>query len=804
MRVDLMYNGRMRDWTLKEGDPLSLVLAADARLCKPDYVDDQIWELKLREGEPAALSLYTTFGLRARNMRIFLRFSEGDQTAIDPDRFESPPAIHRFFPNYLLITFSPFYGINVVHELWVPESHVIAGRIRTINSGVTPRSVNMDLVSLLTPSGEGERMTPVKIQGVTAMKGQTSGLTPTIFLTGGPGSSISPYPCLTHELELLPGLERSFVWAQACLRDGEASFNLAREMASRKWDAEVARIELTNSSQVVLETGDPDWDATFAMGQKVALGLVHGPTEHLPHPSFVLNRGPDQGYSLRGDGSDYNYLWNGQTALDTWYLASMILPSAPSIVTGLLNNFLSIQQTLGYADWKPGLGGKRTRMDATPLLATLAWEIYQQSGDLDSLAQAFPELLTFVLSWFSPYHDQDEDGIPEWDTLMQAGFDDHPVFTHWHPWSQGVDISTNESPALCAFLYRECRSLMNISRALGRAEPLGPLSALAEDLRAAVESSWDGGAGMYRYWDRDTHQSPHGKPILDVVGPSVKRLRRRFDPPARLQLRLMVDADTSRAVQITLIGEDSQGETLSETVSTDGFRWHLERGSWTSDQTYASLKRLEVHDLHPKATLSLQTVDFQHIDHSLMLPLWARIPSPDRARDLIDGVALNPERFGKAFGISIVDETPVESANDLYHIISLPWNTLIAEGMLAYGNRAEAATLLSRMMEAIVENLRRESSFRSSYRADTGQGVGDRNALAGLPPLGLFLKILGVRLISPWEVGLEGSNPFPWPVKVQYQGVTIFREGNETTISFPDGQEVRISDPAPCIVRGRG
>ena len=63
----------MRDWSLASGDPLCLTLAADSRLSIPDYLNDHIWELEFGGAEPASLALHTTYGLRAKAMRIFHR-----------------------------------------------------------------------------------------------------------------------------------------------------------------------------------------------------------------------------------------------------------------------------------------------------------------------------------------------------------------------------------------------------------------------------------------------------------------------------------------------------------------------------------------------------------------------------------------------------------------------------------------------------------------------------------------------------------------------------------------------------------
>src|SRR3972149_6187019 len=76
----------MRDWSLKADDPFVLTLAADARFCTPDYADDQSWEIQLAGGDPPALSLNTSFGRRARSMRLFPFFSLAGRHVTDPQR----------------------------------------------------------------------------------------------------------------------------------------------------------------------------------------------------------------------------------------------------------------------------------------------------------------------------------------------------------------------------------------------------------------------------------------------------------------------------------------------------------------------------------------------------------------------------------------------------------------------------------------------------------------------------------------------------------------------------------------------
>ncbi len=560
---------------------------------------------------------------------------------------------------------------------------------------------------------------------------------------------------------------------------------------------------MTNASTVEVYTGEPHWDAALALAQKTALGLAHGVSEHLPHPSFVLARGPDHGFSLRADGSDYNYLWNGQTALDTWYLAHLILPAAAELVKGFLENFLATQTEHGYIEWKPSLAGRRSRMDATPVLSTLAWEVYEHTGDRHFLERVFPDLLTFVLGWFSPYHDRDGDGIPEWDHPRQSGFEDHPIYARWHSWAQGVDITTSESPDLCAMLFRECQSLAQIARELERTEPLKPLNAIAENLRLAVEASWDPQHSVYRHWDRDTHQSPGGKELLRQTGPDSRRLNRRFDPPARLHVRFETEPSATRKGRLLLKGRNPDGDPMVVESEASEIRWYLGLGTWTSDQVFATLTRFEVHDLPPETQVTLSTVDYGHLDQGLLLPVWAGIPAADRAAELARRTILAPGVFGREYGIPACAGAALPPEAELCSAVWAPWNAMIASGLARYGLRQEAAQVFTRLMQAVVENLVREGAFRSHYRADSGEGLGERNALGGLPPLGLFLDTLGVRLLSPWRVALEGTNPYPWPVKVKYRGLTILREKAATEIVFPNGRTVKVRGPDPRMVEGR-
>jgi hypothetical protein len=298
--------------------PPRLIIAADARVSNPDYTNDQIWELTQNSGEPQSIALQTTYGLRARKMRVFPRFSELDLSISDPKDFVSRISVHRNFPNYLDISYAPLDSLEVSSEYWVPSSYAVAGRIRITNTSSQNRQIKFELVAMLNPSEDGERITPQKVDGVQVLVGTTGNLSPVVFITGGAASVDSPYPALVHRLDLQPGKSHQFIWCHAALSNPESSLSLAREITARNWEAEIAHLELQNSAQVEILTGNEEWNNAFALTQKTAFGLFIGKTSHLDHLSFATTRLPDNGYSYRGDGSDYASQWNGQTPLDSY------------------------------------------------------------------------------------------------------------------------------------------------------------------------------------------------------------------------------------------------------------------------------------------------------------------------------------------------------------------------------------------------------------------------------------------------------------------------------------------------------
>lgn len=791
----------MRTWSLPAGSPLTLRLAADARLCTPDYADDQIWQLNLREGDPPALAVETTYGLRARSMRIFPGFQRPGEVVIDPARFAAPPAVQAFFPNYLRVVCTPFAGLEVAAEYWTPDSHSLAGRFLLTNRTTAPLRTRLSLHALLRPNEPAQPMRELVLGGITVLAGRSGALAPVVFLAGGATAEHAPFPSLTVAVELAPGAARALPWAQSGRDDPQAGFDAARALAARHWDAEIARIELVNAGLVEIETGDPDWDAALAQAQTAALAGYVGPTGYLPHASFVLTRSPDRGHSPRRDGRDHPPAWEGQSPPEAYLSAAVVLPAAPELAKGLVRNFLAARGPDGALDGRPGLGGQRAGRAGIPLVASLAWRIYRHTEDAEFLRACLPGLLESLEAWFAPAHDRDQDGLPEWDHVLHAGFDDWPSFTPWREWGQGFDLTSAETPDLATYLYAEIRSVQRAARAVGRPELAAPLEPRAQDLRRGLQEAWSDEAACFLARDRDTHASPPGERLGGGAGDFTLEVERAFDPPVRIVLRAFAGEAAPAGLRVTIHGRGGRGRYRAERMEGPALSWFWNQGRATSERAYTRIERVEVRGLPQGCTLEVLAGGLRRADVTGLLPLWAGVPDDAQAERLVRGALTDPARFWRARGVPACPADDPAYAPDPRRgcgAVAMFWNTLLVEGLLDYGYIAEAAELVTRLMDGPLESLRADGAFRERYNPDGPGAYGEPDHLGGLAPVHLFLRALGLHLIAPDRLELRGPNPFPWPVRVRWRGLEVLREpGDRTRVVLPDGESLELHGEEP-------
>ena len=798
----------MRDWKLTQADPLALRLAADVRFGPTDYADDQIWELTLAGGDPAALALRTTYGLRAREMRIFPIFREGEPLISDPDQFASPPVVHHFTVNRIQFSFSPLGGIHVHADYWRPDSHSVAGQFTLTNESTAARSIRLKLSALLLPldAPAGAVMAPTHTGPHHYLKGHTGNLSPIVLLENGLPTDNSPWPAVVRPLSLAPGESQTVRWVHAARSSADEGLDLCRGLLDHGWPIHFQKMKAITADIPEIETGDPNWDAALAFAYKVALQSYVGPTPHLPYPSFIFARNPNKGFSSKGDGSDHSWQWDGQVATEAYVNIPQIVQAAPELAQGIIRNYVAVQEESGFIDWKPGLAGQRNRALCIPLLATLAWIIYEYTDDRDFIAEVYEPLKRFVNVWFTERYDRDRDGMPEWSHTIQSAFDDCPSFARWQRGGQAADITLAESPDLASYLYRECRSLIEMAHLLDRFEDVPPLAARAEMIRIAVNAMWRDDTASYHYVDIETHESPPGYELGRGRGDITLPVSRRFAPSARVLARVMGEREAAvppSGVTVTIHGRGRRGRHRIETLPSRRMTWYWGLGSVTSDKLYAEVEKVDVSGVPPGWEVIISTVDYTRQDQTLLLPIWAGLARGDRLEALVRKTITDPNRYWRPYGIPNCAATDPAFAPDNRNGsggVWMMWNTMIGEGLADAGYRAEAAELIRRLMDATLFTLKTEKAFREAYNCDKLEGLGERDYLWGVAPVHLFLRTVGIRIISPRKVWLRGFNPFPWPVTVRWHGVRVTKAERTTVVKFPSGKEVTITDEVEQFV----
>lgn len=383
-----------------------------------------------------------------------------------------------------------------------------------------------------------------------------------------------------------------------------------------------------------------------------------------------------------------------------------LLPSSPESLKFLLDNFLASQTEQGEIDFKPGLGGQLRHLQATPMVAQIAWYYFEYTGCRDYLQKIFPKLLTFFYSWFSNAHDRDNDLIPEWDQTIQTGYEEHPLFSYLDNLSGGLDISTVESPDLCSYLYRECQSLNSIAEELSNDETIPSLKSIAETLKTMIEQSWDDAWACFRYRDRDSHIATPSEFLGSRKGSGMIDIHRDFHPPTRPILRINSQSEGTRPLQIYIHGTGANGAHRVDHISTTQIHWRLGSGHITSEFTYTTIEHIEVTGLLAGDELIVSTSGLTQLDLTLLIPLWAGIPSAARAKILINLTVMNKKRFLSQYGLrSCLDLSETDVISDELYGIQIPLMSLVLEGLIDYSERKKAAEVFSRLMKAVLSSL---------------------------------------------------------------------------------------------------
>jgi len=137
-----------------------------------------------------------------------------------------------------------------------------------------------------------------------------------------------------------------------------------------------------------------------------------------------------------------------------------------------------------------------------PLLAWVAWKLYEQSGDIEFLNEIYESVVRWN-KWWHEKNDLDMDGLCEYQHPFSSGLDDSPL------WDNGMPVT---SPDLNTYICLQEEALARIAREIGeKADSKRWEQASAEHLRQLIRNMWDADKGLF--W------AYHNGKKIDVMTP---------------------------------------------------------------------------------------------------------------------------------------------------------------------------------------------------------------------------------------------------------------------------------------------
>ncbi len=771
-------------------------LAADARLPAPaqEPEGDVVWVLAQRQTLPLAPALETQLGLQVQYLALFPLFAEGPELPwrVDVGEYARPPQLIALLPDYAHLHARPFPWLEVEWEIWVPSGITVVGRVRWRHIGTTAQTLRWGWAGLLRPLREGAPFEPRTRKAITYLVGRTPVGRALLYMTGGPQGILSPYPALVLTHRLKPQENHTFTWVWTLAQDEEEGLTRARRWAAQPWEAHKARRDLMDAQLPRVLTGQPPLDYVLLRGrQRAPHFLVRTPKAGRPYP--VVHRHPEDNRlhpEAPEDIPDFPELW--------YWVTQYGLPGVQDWVRPTVELLLGVRNRHGHLDGRPAAWGAEGQYLAHPLVVDLVWRIHQVWQDRNYLARVLPALGEWLQAWFSPQHDRDRDGWPEWEHLTQTGLPLLPAFSPWHPWSTGQDLNTVESPALLALLYRACDQVAELARAVGRQDLVHQAEQRREDLKALWDRHLGTGRHLPSYRDRDTHHTHRGRRLWHHRGEAEATFEPplTLDPPTRVVLHVLPHAARPRELHIRLWGRDAQGRALHLDLQARHFRWVEARGLHTTASPFARLEGIHLRGLHRRDRVVLMTSDLTRKDLSLLAGLWAGLVSPKTARAWADRYLEDARQgFLRPGGWSLM---PGRRPPEEGHSVVLWWNTLLLEGLMRVGERERAARHLLRLLQFQSRMLDQEGAFFAVYHGETGRGLGRGDIMAGLPPLGLVLELAGMQFLPGMRVRFRQPSAFQQSITVHIWGSRVRREPKGTEVRFAWGETRRF----PPDVRG--
>lgn len=787
----------MFEWNLNQQDPLSLIFAPDYRLNRSKFEHDTVWEIQLDGGENGGVSLYSTLSLRCLSLRIFPVFSDQKENRIRLTDYYKSLTILKIFPNYTRIRLEPFKDLNVFMEYWFPESKTVVGKIIVNNASIHSFDGSISIAVPLSPSGMGSKMSIAKSGAIKFLVGKTHNIFPYFLMSGAPAQGNFAQPSLENKINLKAGKQQQFNWVFHWDTDESIAFEESEHWLNKSWDAELSKMEiLAQKESYEIETGNAQIDSILALSQNAAIQMLVPDSGAENNPRLLMSRHPEKNYSF-DESNKLTTSDTGVTPLQLWYF-NQVAPGLFSFTRDILSSFFLKQHKDGFISNFSESGSGQTRYIAFPILASLSIEIYENDPDERWLKEIYPKLINYLKYWFSENQDHDQDGFPEWSNAIHSLYDNLPIHDRWNPEGVGILSKWIESPMLASLLIKELKSCIQIGELTGEKSTILWLESMLINLSKSLQSTWNRKKNQFLYRDSILHTSYAGITIYKGSGSGIFKINRQLRSIQRLVFHLKSEHEHTRNVQIFIHGRTSEGETVEE-ISARQIHWNGKIGFATSSFAFTTVNKIEFQHFSNYEYTEVSTADFSCIDITNLLPLWAQECSPKRTKSLVDDW-INKE-FLQPFGLPLVPNNLQPKESDLYNVVDLPINTLIALGLISSGYRDVARTIWSNNLSAITKNLNLFHKFMKLYDASDGYGSGDYNIINGMVPLRVLIKLAGINKWTSKEIIIDSISQFEEPVNIRYRGIMVHCNQQGHQIISPGSKIIETIGNGPHIIK---
>ncbi|MGB7341006.1 MAG: hypothetical protein WBC91_19075 [Phototrophicaceae bacterium] len=789
----------LRQWELATDAPYTLHLASDARLSKTSYINDQSWDILLGSGDEAAIKLQTRYGSRTNLTSLVPMWQTDDRVIYQAQTYHNAPIITAFAPNRIIVNADILPSVQLVADHMAFSSQVVAGQYMIHNNTKKTLNLRLDLFGHSIANDEEQKLAIITMAdkaGHALSLGKYARLAPVVLVENGNADSMATgnaRPKVGVNVTIKAGASETIRFVHAGLDDLRQSLAEARRWLLVDWTAFISAIDTASDTIPTIQTGNLDWDLVIACSYNRAIQAVLRPNGIFPRETFVASRQPKYGFSRLGHGTDHPRMWQGQ-AVDSAYLLTPILAASyPQAAEGIIRNYVALQKKDGFIDLIPNLGGEHSGILCTPILARMAWRVYEVTQNRAFIEDNFNGLKEFFDHWLQ--QDVDEDGVPEWLDQRQTHYAAFPTFGMGREWSQGANISTVETPDLIAYLLSEADALIRMADIVKDKRAKSTLATAIKTLSEALESLWHD--GHYAYRDRDTHLTSTGKIILDEgKGDTEHTLEEALLMPNRVIVKITGGSRHIPKVTLHIAGINTDGEPIRETANFAAFYWYTGEGVYTSKTTFSQINKIWCEGLSRVYSITARTLDTTQIDINTLVPLMNIIP--DKNKQILADHALDDTTFLRPNGITMIpannphfDPANAEGAGGIW----MYWQTLIGSGLIDAGKSSKVADIVKAQLDMLVTIFAETHDTAQFYHSDEVRAISEKGHLNGIAPLYLLQQLMGV--IIPQHDRVHLSQEFGWgrAVSIRQHGVYVRRTTKSIKIEFASGHTIALDAP---------